>query len=155
MVAGLDDDPVGGSPQSSTEAVGSTQMEAVINSNTPTLASEKQEIFNEKMPSPWRIAVRGTTQHIDDWFSWWRDAIRKTVGMCWPPVRRPHRQRATPRSRRFHQLLKMHATRRLVTTLARLLHSKSDVVAQIRKRLSGQGEVAIYLDDVQGTVPSP
>ena len=59
----------------------------------------------------------------------------------------------------------MARTRRLVTSLARLLATKSEVVAQIRKRLlssnpSGLGngasedddtEIAIHMGDVQGT----
>lgn len=62
-------------------------------------------------------------------------------------------------------LRRMARTRRLVTSLARLLATKSEVVAQIRKRLlssnpSGLGngagkdddtEVAIHMGDVQGT----
>lgn len=62
-------------------------------------------------------------------------------------------------------LRRMARTRKLVTTLGRLLGTKSDVVTQIRKRLlaasqSGLGnrmqtkgeelEVAIYMGDVQG-----
>ena len=61
-------------------------------------------------------------------------------------------------------LRRMARTRRLVTSLARLLATKSEVVAQIQKRLltSGQSglgngagkdddiEVAIYMGDVQG-----
>jgi len=62
------------------------------------------------------------------------------------------------------KLRRMARTRKLVTSLTRLLASKSEVVAQIRKRLlttgqSGLGngagkdddvEVAIYMGDVQG-----
>ena len=62
-------------------------------------------------------------------------------------------------------LCRMARTRRLVTSLARLLATKSEVVAQIRKRLlssnpSGLGngagedddtEIAIHMGDVQGT----
>lgn len=62
-------------------------------------------------------------------------------------------------------LRRMARTRRLVTSLTRLLAAKSEVVTQIRKRLltsghSGLGngagkdddvEVAIYMGDVQGT----
>ena len=150
MVAGLDDDPTADhSPQSSTEAVNRTQTEAVINSKASTLALEKQDMFDEKVASRRGITVSRTAQYIDTWFSGWKDTIQRTAGMCWPLVQRKHRP--TQRSRRLQQLWKMTTTRRLVTTLARFLHSKSEVVAQIRKRLSGQGEFAIYLDDVQGT----
>ena len=149
MVAGLDDDPtVDHSPQHSTEVVDSTEMVNVVNSNTSTLALEKQGAFDEKMQ---RMTINGKVRHTDTWFSRWKDTIRRRAEMCWPPFQRPRGHQPTPQSRRLQQLLKMTTTRRLVTTLARLLHSKSEVVAQIRKRLSGQGEVAIYLDDVQGT----
>ena len=149
MVAGLDDDPtVDYSPQSSTEAVDRTQTEPAINSDTPTLASEKQGVLDEKMQ---HMAMSGTAQHTDTWFSRWKYTIWRTAGMYLHPALRPDRHQPTPRSRRLHQLLKMTTTRRLMTTLSRLLHSKSEVVAQIRKRLSAQDEVAIYLDDVQGT----
>jgi len=153
MVAGLDDDPtVDLSPQSSTETVDRKQMRAAFSSKSSTLVLEKQGVFDEKAPSRWPMTVGGTAQHIDAWFSGWKDTIRRTAGMCWPPFQHPRRHRPTPRSRRLQQLLTMTTTRRLVMTLARLLHSKSEVVAQIRKRLGGQGEVAIYLDDVQGTL---
>jgi len=149
MVAGLDDDPtVDYNPQNSAEEVDGTQVETAINSNTSTLASDEQEMLDEKLQ---RVAKGGTAQHTDTRFSRWKDTIRRIAGMCWPPFRRPHKHQPTPRSRRLHQLVKMVTTRRLLTTLARLLHTKYEVVAQVRKRLGGQGEVAIYLDDVQGT----
>jgi magnesium transporter len=146
MVAGLDDDPtVDYSRQSSAEAVDSTQMETAVNSNTSALASEKQDVLDEKIQ---RMTRGGTAQHTDTRFSRWKGMIRRIAGMCW----RPRRHQPTPRSRMLHQLVKMTTTRRLLTTLGRLLHTKSEVVAQIRKRLGVQGEVAVYLDDVQGNV---
>lgn len=70
----------------------------------------------------------------------------------------------TPVNSTTMTLRRMARTRRLVTSLTRLLATKSEVVAQIRKRLlmaghSGLGngagkdddiEVAIYMGDVQG-----
>lgn len=65
----------------------------------------------------------------------------------------------------FRTLLRMANTRRLVTSLGRLLATKSDVIGQLRKRLQGTNgnavdwdegdmaggqEVGIYLGDVQG-----
>lgn len=62
-------------------------------------------------------------------------------------------------------LLRMAATRRIVTSLGRLLASKGDVIAQIRKRMHTtspevasaglgraevDGEIAIYMGDIQG-----
>jgi magnesium transporter len=72
--------------------------------------------------------------------------------------------RRTARSSTAPMLRRMARTRRLVTSLARLLATKSDVIAQIRKRLlttgqSGLGngagkdgdiEVVIHMGDVQG-----
>jgi magnesium transporter len=66
-------------------------------------------------------------------------------------------------------LVRMASTRKLVTSLTRLLGTKSEVVSQIRKRLTGSGlmgsyaisseqalagEVGIYLGDTQGFLPS-
>jgi magnesium transporter len=56
--------------------------------------------------------------------------------------------------RDVNRLRRMTITRRLVTTLGRLLSAKLEVLAQIRKRLDGQGEVAIYLGDVQDHIIS-
>jgi magnesium transporter len=64
----------------------------------------------------------------------------------------------------YSMLLRMARTRRLVTSLTRLLMTKSDVIAQIRKRLMTASvydrqtkpekkddlEVAIYMGDVEG-----
>lgn len=65
----------------------------------------------------------------------------------------------------FQTLLRMANTRRLVTSLGRLLATKSEVIGQLRKRLHGSAgnmvdwdegdmaggqEVGIYLGDVQG-----
>jgi Mg2+ and Co2+ transporter CorA len=49
----------------------------------------------------------------------------------------------------------MARTRRLVTSLGRLLSTKAEVIAQIRKRLASgtkpeDAEVAMYMGDVQG-----
>jgi magnesium transporter len=154
VVAGLDSDwAVDLSPRNSIEAMDSTpQMELVINPNPSTLASEKQEVFDEKLAFHSHLAASGMTRHIDAWLSKWKGMIRNTARMCWLLVRRPLRHRPKPPSTRLTVLLKMTTTRRLVTTLTRLLYSKSEVIAQIRKRLGGQGEVAIYLGDVQGNL---
>lgn len=63
-------------------------------------------------------------------------------------------------------LIRMASKRRVVTSLTRLLNTKSDVVSQIRKRLAGNGlmgpdvhfpehdlaeEVVVYLGDIQGS----
>ena len=77
-------------------------------------------------------------------------------------------RRSTQRTYTTRTLARMATTRRLVTSLGRLLGTKGDVLAQIRKRLltssdhgynSGlgamipdSGEVAIYMGDIQGWV---
>lgn len=87
--------------------------------------------------------------------------FRRTIDRSWryfsPPPDDP-----LP-SATHNTLRRMARTRRLVTTLARLLATKSEVVAQIRKRLLTSGksglngsawnedlDVAIYMGDVQG-----
>ena len=74
----------------------------------------------------------------------------------WIPWLTP-RERAKPvESQTLRTLLRMTSTRRLVTTLTRLLSSKSEVVGQFRKRLKMQStvgidagvEVEIYMGDV-------
>lgn len=72
----------------------------------------------------------------------------------------PTEKVVAPPSSKTITLRRMAATRRLVTSIARLLSTKGEVVTQIRKRLlSGSGnskasneevEVAMYMGDVQG-----
>lgn len=65
----------------------------------------------------------------------------------WRKSRR-NKSSVSNKSRDRRRLRRMTATRRLVNTLGRLLSSKAELIGQIRKRLHGQGEVAIYLGDV-------
>lgn len=79
------------------------------------------------------------------------------------PSRSPAKNKEQGPSPTYATLLRMATTRRTVTSLTRLLSSKSEVVAQIRKRLltsSSMGlwdlkrstdDVAIYMGDVHGT----
>lgn len=86
--------------------------------------------------------------------------IRRTFTKRWRRIATPSE---APPSATTLTLRQMARARRLVTSLSRLLASKSEVVTQIRKRLlktgtSGLGngtkveelEVAIYMGDVQG-----
>ncbi|KAK1233036.1 hypothetical protein PQX77_003839 [Marasmius sp. AFHP31] len=68
-------------------------------------------------------------------------------------------EKSSPPSTTYNNLRRIARTRKLVTSLTRVLASKADVIAQIRKRMvSGLGgassaedlEVAIYMGDVQG-----
>jgi magnesium transporter len=77
-------------------------------------------------------------QHFMDLWqfsNWWRKI-------------RHQKNSVSNKTRDRRRLRRMTATRRLVNTLGRLLSSKAEVIGQIRKRVHGQGEVAIYLGDV-------
>jgi len=70
-----------------------------------------------------------------------------------PSLRRKKASALTPGPSRSKTLLRMTATRRIVTSLGRLLAPKSEVMGQIRKRLignrdSGTSEIGIYFGDV-------
>jgi magnesium transporter len=105
-------------------------------------------------------------------FSWGAFYIRRListspVGQLKQWSRHLRRPKVTSSS---SPLIPMASTRRLVTSLARLLGTKSEVVSQIRKRLSGNGfiglevssseqalvgEVGVYLGDIQGFPSHP
>ena len=88
--------------------------------------------------------------------------VRRYIAAQWDKSwTRALETRVSPRTMTLRRIAK---TRKLVTLLGRLLTSKADVVAQIRKRLLQSGgpalanggtkdeelEVAIYMGDVQG-----
>jgi magnesium transporter len=86
---------------------------------------------------------------------WWR-AISRFVNFC---MRNKMRSKVKPSfSRAFFDLHRMARTRHLATSVARVLATKPDVIAGIRKRLlasdgpdaSDDAEVAIYFGDVEG-----
>jgi magnesium transporter len=86
---------------------------------------------------------------------WWR-AISRFVNFC---VRNKPRSKVKPSfTRASFGLHRMARTRHLATSVARVLATKPEVVAGIRKRLlasdgsdnSDDAEVAIYFGDVQG-----
>ena len=81
-----------------------------------------------------------------------RSPLRKELVGWWRTIRSGKHSSSTLRD--TNRLRRMTITRRLVTTLGRLLSAKSEVIAQTRKRLDGQGEVAIYLGDVQDHIIS-
>lgn len=101
----------------------------------------------------------------------WKTRFRSRLWHLLPKrMRRYPREKAVvpkppTRLATFQTLLRMANTRRLVTSLGRLLATKSEVIGQLRKRLRGAGadavdwdegdmaggqEVGIYLGDVQG-----
>jgi len=118
----------------------------------PTKAEESPIPFREKYPSEdkprfvsprltIRLLFRRAQRYVGDiWKSYWE---KPKLSPCATQV----------------TLRRMARTRKLVTVLGRLLGTKSDVVTQIRKRLtrtahaghsSEELEVAIYMGDIQG-----
>lgn len=111
---------------------------------SPTTADAWED---EKMPdfSSEKISYRSRPPRIKK--------LRKPLSWFWPEWSRelPPKKDAANTS-----LLRMARIRRLVTSLARLLAAKSEVVAQLKKRLltgsiskADDTEVAIYMGDVQ------
>jgi magnesium transporter len=86
---------------------------------------------------------------------WWR-AISRFVNLCMR--NKPHSKVQPSFFRASFDLHRMARTRHLATSVARVLATKPEVVAGIRKRLlasddpdtSDDAEVAIYFGDVQG-----
>jgi magnesium transporter len=86
-----------------------------------------------------------------------RRAFLRFIGL-FKPSRSKSRSVKPSFSRAYFDLRRMARTRRLVTTVARVLATKPEVVAGIRKRLmtadglvaGDNAEVGIYLGDVQG-----
>jgi magnesium transporter len=80
----------------------------------------------------------------------WRRAISRFVSFC---MRNKSRKVTPTVTRASFDLYRMARTRQLATSVARVLATKPEVVAGIRKRLlasSDDVEVAIYFGDVQG-----
>ncbi|KAH7104607.1 hypothetical protein BKA62DRAFT_614212 [Auriculariales sp. MPI-PUGE-AT-0066] len=79
------------------------------------------------------------------------------LSLLWPAFRP---KRRAPQTQTMLTLMRMTSTRRLVTALGRLLAAKSEVIAQLQKRLAHSAgtefdwggvsaEVAVYMGDVQ------
>lgn len=157
-----------------------------MNTSEETLVekSEDKKSINEKMPSP--VTQYNEKVGLDDMKECRSllTAPRSTFTLpkfTIPPILRPVYRLMRIQSRKttktstsntgsstYSMLLRMARTRRLVTTLTRLLTAKVDIVSQIQKRLlnnaenvdkrsgrsnktvnSDEQEVAIYLGDVQ------
>jgi magnesium transporter len=135
--------------QSSTTKVDSVPSDETAVSPELKMVDEKKEdsISPEPVHKPTPVPTAPTVVHATLSKSW-----RQLI----PPLRfwRRSKKANSNLARDMNRLRRMTTTRRLVTTLARLLSSKSEVIAQIRKRLSGQDEVAIYLGDVQDHIIS-
>jgi magnesium transporter len=139
----------------------------------PTEAGEKPQEL-EKFDSALEVKVKeGTTEEATSpakpRFSLFRPSIlifSRQLSVLRGSRTGPSRATGNKSSTRTTSTLRrMARTRRLVTSLTRLLATKSEVVMQIRKRLmsgshpglgngsekSDDAEVAIYMGDVQGT----
>lgn len=120
------------------------EVEIVV-SQDPAKASESSPTHEraEKMEfAATPVKLKPRSLNLQHYIDLWRH-----LPAIWRRSRRK-KHSTSKMSRDLNRLRRMTATRRLVTTLGRLLSSKAEVVGQIRKRLDGQGEVAIYLGDV-------
>ena len=145
LVTGLDeqndaehlaiDSPEGGSSEV-------TLKSDTVTSGASPDAEKKDEILQEK------DSIKPTKTHRRRRRRRMWHHIRRVFVWCWQRIRRKKPSENSILARDLRRLRRMTATRRLVTTLGRLLSSKYEVVAQVRKRLAGQ-EVSIYMGDVQ------
>ena len=135
-----DDDNLFNPPISKTEIIVSKDTTLV---SQETKADEKDEKY-----SPDSVSKVAESKGVKPSISW-----RKKAVQLWKSLR-PGKGTSSTLARDVNRLRRMTVTRRLVTTLGRLLSAKLEVIAQIRKRLDGQGEVAIYLGDVQDHIIS-
>lgn len=105
-------------------------------------AAERKTHF--KLPSSWRLYLRGLKSSVQAFYGHFRVVFKHT-----------------PTAKTTNTVHRMARTRRLVTSLTRVLAHKSEVVAQLQKRLLtvGQGglgngtdhdhDVYVYMGDVQ------
>lgn len=124
---------------------------------------------NEKVQTAFSSVdnVQGLPLRCVKQFAWGASVIRRFVSTSpvpklksWSKLSR--RKEVTPP---VSPLIRMTSTRRLVVSLTRLLGTKSEVMSQIRKRLTGNGlmgsytvpservqagEMGVYLGDIQG-----
>ncbi|KAG8832677.1 proliferating cell nuclear antigen [Serendipita sp. 399] len=126
-----------------------TEGTAVNSSSSPETPMLSEKILGEKEKEPigsLPTEKKGRTR-----------PLRYYTGAWWLRLKGRLRTKdpgASTLNRDLNRLRRMTTTRRLVTTLGRLLSSKADVIAQLRKRLDGQGEVYIYFGDVQDHIIS-
>jgi magnesium transporter len=151
-------------PQNSLESVPPSEI---------TIQGESSDAIEEKIQEPQKNEKPGLQISYPRFRSRFRSRIKSWKTRIWLLVPKklrfgqekvvvvePPTKLAT-----FQTLLRMANTRRLVTSLVRLLATKSEVIGQLRKRLQGGAggavdwdegdmargqEVGIYLGDVQG-----
>lgn len=155
------------SPQSSLEIAPPSEV-TVTGSSSDVIEKKAEELEKAEGPasppprSQRRLLLRLRT---------WKYRLRSRMWLLLPKRMRPRWEEKRPvvepptKLATFQTLLRMANTRRLVTSLGRLLATKSEVIGQLRKRLqvtagnavdwdegdmAGGQEVGIYLGDVQG-----
>lgn len=121
----------------------------VVASKDATLVSNETQIEEKDEKHPYDGGSQGVAKKNKASSASWA----KRLARLWKRAR-PGKRTNSTLDRDVKRLRQMTVTRRLVTTLGRLLSAKLEVIAQIRKRLDGQGEVAIYLGDVQDHIIS-
>jgi magnesium transporter len=102
------------------------------------LAKPQQRVKTAKFqasPLPVSVYIRRARRFIKSLFS--KSSAVPGVGEPWTT------QRVNPATRTVYKMAKM---RRLVTSLARLLSTKADLIGQIRKRLVTRGEWSLDSD---------
>jgi magnesium transporter len=125
---------------------------------SPTFSVDEKQAFVRGVASVRTVKTRFSFPRLTLGLMWWRmrHAFSRFVGLC---LRSPRDVKAKPVfTRTYIDLWRMARTRRLVTSVARVLATKPEVVAGIRKRLltsdglaaGDHAEVAIYFGDIQG-----
>ncbi|KAI0257100.1 hypothetical protein BJV78DRAFT_1116661 [Lactifluus subvellereus] len=125
---------------------------------SPPFSVDEKQAFVRDVASVRAAQTQFSLPRLTFGLMWWRmrRAFSRFVGLCLR--RRPHDVKAKPIfTRASLGLWRMARTRRLVTSVARVLATKPEVVAGIRKRLltsdglaaRDDAEVAIYFGDVQ------
>jgi magnesium transporter len=126
--------------------------------NEKTLPGEKEEGATRVLPRPWTTRLLLAASVVIHWLRRLKISLRR-ISASGPSSDADLNSAAIT-----SPLRRMARTRRLVTSLGRLLATKSEVITQLRKRLlsstqSGLGswgekgdevDVAIYMGDVQG-----
>lgn len=138
----------------------------------PTEANEVKTVDTEKINTKSQTESSGINE-TPTWSIRYADSSSgkhyfhrlTSIFAIWKAKRRSKPSSSMETSSSPAPLVRIASTRRLVTSLARLLGSKSDVVSQTRKRLTQglvgsdvtlskqglAGEVDIYLGDIQGS----
>ena len=158
-------------------------LDKLVHGTTNTIpvgddATEHSSEANEKRSSVYKVKKISKYSQIN-WplSSMWVQLRKYIVRLRWLHAAKQKEEKAREAAHKAKELMysagrtlqRMAATRRIVTSLGRLLATKDEVITQIRKRLQptaydpkerGVGldmqddrEIAIYMGDVQGKDP--